>query len=190
MNSATRADRSVAGISSLFRVTRQSAGSPSPAGGSRMRQPVGSMLRTTCTSADCAGTASAEVRGMSTSYPCSMRGTTTMKMISRTSTTSTSGVMLISDCRLEPEPELLSCMIAVSLPVSFGSLGDQTHPAEAGILDREHGHPDLAEVEPCVAPDHDLGVRHGARRGAELFAELIGGDRPIVDPHPSGVVDG
>src|SRR5262249_55051703 len=37
-------------------------------------------------------------------------GTTTMKMISSTSTTSTSGVMLISDCRLDPESLLLNCI--------------------------------------------------------------------------------
>src|SRR6476661_6608883 len=111
-----------------------------------------------------------------------------MKMISSTSTTSTSGVMLISDCRLEPE--LLSCMVAVSFRPCFGALGDQPHPAEAGVLDRRHGLPDLAEVQPCVAPDHDLGVGLGARRGAQAFAELLGCHRLVVDPHSSGVVDG
>src|SRR6266404_1694386 len=110
-----------------------------------------------------------------------------MKMISSTSTTSTSGVMLISDCRLEPE--LLSCMSSISLRLSSGALGHQPHPAEAGVLDRGHGLTDLAEVEPRVAPDHDLGVRLGARRGAQAFAELLGGDRLVVDPQPSRVVD-
>src|SRR5437867_4215781 len=110
-----------------------------------------------------------------------------MKMISSTSTTSTSGVMLISDCRLEPE--LLSCMISISLRFSSSALGHQPHPAETGVLDRGHGLPDLAEVKPRVPPDHDLGVRLGAGRGAQGFAELLGCDRLVVDPQSSAVVD-
>src|SRR5262245_33011165 len=90
-----------------------------------------------------------------------------MKMINSTSTTSTSGVMLISDCRLEPKAPLFSCMMSFS---RAGALGDQTHPAEAGLVDRVHGLPDLAEVQPCVALDHDLGFRLVAHRSAEGFA--------------------
>src|SRR5215469_3566661 len=60
------------------------------------------------------------------------RGTTTMKMISSTSTTSTSGVMLISDWRLELESPVLNCMMSFS-PGPSG-LSDQSHPAEAGLL--------------------------------------------------------
>src|SRR6266581_6659565 len=117
-----------------------------------------------------------------------MRGTTTMKMIKSTSTTSTSGVMLISECRWEPS--LWTCMISVSLRPGAGVLGDQPHPMEAGLLDREHGLPDHAEAEPGVAPDHDLDVRlPGARRGAEAVAETFGRDRLIVDPQPAGLVD-
>src|SRR5438093_9272795 len=118
-----------------------------------------------------------------------MMGTTTMKMIKSTSTTSTSGVMLISECRWEPS--LWTCMISVSLPLGAGVLGDQPHPMEAGVLDREHGLPDHAEAEPGVAPDHDLDVRLlGARSGAETVAEAFGGDRLIVDPQPASFVDG
>src|SRR5882672_8644247 len=112
-----------------------------------------------------------------------------MKMISSTSTTSTSGVMLISDCRPEPDASPLNCMISVSLRLGAGALGDQPHPLEAGLLDRDHGLPDLAEVEARVAPDHDLGVRLDAHRGAQAFAETLGRDRLIVDPQPSGLVD-
>src|SRR5438876_9308935 len=111
-----------------------------------------------------------------------------MKMISSTSTTSTSGVMLISECRLEPESLLLNCMMSLSF--CAGALGDQPHPAEAGLLDREHGLPDLAEIELCIAPDHDLGVRLGARRSAESFAEVLGCDGLIVDPQPASLVYG
>src|SRR4030095_7578435 len=116
------------------------------------------------------------------------RGTTTMKMINSTSTTSTSGVMLISDCRLEPESSLLNCMMSLSPRVS--ALRDQSHPEETGLFDCNHGLPDLAEVEPCIAPDHDPGVRLSAHRSAEGLAELLGCDLLIVDPQFAGVVDG
>src|SRR5262249_57793965 len=104
------------------------------------------------------------------------RGTTTMKMISSTSTTSTSGVMLISDCRLELESSVLKCMML--FPPSPTGLGDQPHPAEAGLLDRGHGLPDLAEVEFCVPPDPDLGFRLGPYCVTQPFPELLGADLP------------
>src|SRR5262249_20710535 len=103
-------------------------------------------------------------------------------MISSTSTTSTSGVMLISDCRLEPESLLLNCMMSLSL--CAGALGDQPHAAEAGLLDRDHDLPDLAEIELCIAPDHDLGVRLGAHRSAESFVEMVSFHRPLLHPKP------
>src|SRR6266702_1495795 len=109
-------------------------------------------------------------------------------MISSTSTTSTSGVMLISECRLQPESLLLNCMMSLSF--CAGALGDQPHPAEAGLLDREHDLPDLAEIELCIAPDHDPGVRLGAHRSVEGFAEMLGCDGPIVDPQPASLVYG
>src|ERR1051326_2200261 len=116
------------------------------------------------------------------------RGTTTMNMISSTSTTSTSGVMLMSDCRSEPRAPWLSCMTSISF--CAGALGDQPDPAEAGLLDYEHRLPDLAKVKFCVASDHDLRIRHCAHRGDEGFGEMAGCDRLIVDPQPAGVVDG
>src|SRR5260370_3428540 len=114
-------------------------------------------------------------------------GTTTMKMISSTSTTSTSGVRLISDCRPDREARLLSSMTSLSPRPCDRALGDQPHPAEAGLLDCEHDLPDLEEVELCVAPDHDLGVRLGAHRSAKGFAEMLGCDRLILDPQPAGL---
>src|SRR5512146_2940655 len=113
------------------------------------------------------------------------RGTTTMKMISSTSTTSTSGVILISDCRLESESSLLNSMMSVSPRLGSGALGDQPDPAEAGLIEREHGLPDRPELEPSVASDHDLRVRLAAHRRAEGFSEMLGGDRLIVDPQPA-----
>src|SRR5437773_1776624 len=108
------------------------------------------------------------------------RGTTTIKMISSTSTTSTSGVMLISDCRLEPESLLLNCIR--SLSSCARALRDQPHAVEAGLFDGLHGLPDPEKVELCVAPDHDPGVRFGAHRSTEGFAEIRGCDLLIVDP--------
>src|SRR5260370_40765206 len=86
-------------------------------------------------------------------------GTTTMKMISSTSTTSTSGVRLISDCRPDPEALLLSSMTSLSPRPCDRALADQPHPAEAGLLDCEHDLPDLEEVQLCVPPPHALVVR-------------------------------
>src|SRR5258706_15946873 len=114
-----------------------------------------------------------------------MSGTTTINMISSTSTTSTSGVTLISNCRLEPESLLLNCMMSLSFCAR--ALGDQPHPAEAFLFDRNHDLPDLAEIELCIAPDHDLGVQLGAHRSAKSFAKRLGGDRLIVGPHPAGL---
>src|SRR6266849_5370284 len=109
-------------------------------------------------------------------------------MISNTSTTSTSGVMLISDCRLEPESLLLNCMMSLSFRAS--TLGDQPHAAEAGLFDRDHDLTNLAEIQLCIAPDHDLGVRLGAHRSVEGFAEMLGCDGLIVDPQPASLVYG
>src|SRR5215467_8109173 len=115
-------------------------------------------------------------------------GTTTINMISSTSTTSTSGVMLISDCRLEPESLLLNCM--KSLSFCAAALGDQPHPAKAGLLDRDHDLPDLAEIELGIAADHDLGVRLRAYRSTESLVEILGGNGLVVDPQPAGIVYG
>src|SRR5215472_8882869 len=112
-----------------------------------------------------------------------------MKMISSTSTTSTSGVMLISDCRLDPESPLLNSMTSFSSRACVAALRDQPHAPEADLLDRLHGLSDLAEVEVGVAPDHDFGIRLDAYRSAERIAEVLGIDRLIVDPHPSRLVD-
>src|SRR5438552_18802713 len=103
-----------------------------------------------------------------------------MKMISSTSTTSTSGVMLISDCRPEPESLLLNCMMSLSF--CSGALGDQPHPAEAGLLDREHGLPDLKEFALCVASEYDTWVRLAPHRGVASIAEVLGPGRLIVTP--------
>src|SRR5690349_13223374 len=105
-------------------------------------------------------------------------------MISNTSTTSTSGVMLISDCRLEPESLLLNCMMSLSFRA--GTLGDQPHAAEAGLFDRDHDLTNRAEIQLRIAPDHDLGVRLGAHRSAESLVEMPGCDRLIVDPQQIG----
>src|SRR5438046_2303096 len=91
-------------------------------------------------------------------------------MISSTSTTSTSGVILISDCRLEPASLLLNCMMLLSFcAITFG---DQPHPAQTCLLDRDHDLANLAEIQLCITPDHDLGVRLCAHRSAASFVEF------------------
>src|SRR5689334_13821269 len=111
-----------------------------------------------------------------------------MNMISSTSTTSTSGVMLISDCRLDPESLLLNCMMSLSFCAS--ALCDQADSAKTGLLDRNHDLTNLAEIQLCIAPDHNLGARLGAYRSAERLVEMLGCDSLIVDPQPARLVDG
>src|SRR5882672_6102004 len=65
-----------------------------------------------------------------------MMGTTTMKMIKSTSTTSTSGVMLISECRWEPS--LWTCMISVSL--RLGTTAPRRRETEIMHVQREGSH--------------------------------------------------
>src|SRR5262249_21415872 len=116
-------------------------------------------------------------------------GTTTMKMISSTSTTSTIGGMLISDCRLEPESSLFNCMMSSPPPVCASALGYQPRSTEACLLERLHGLPYLAELELCIAPHHDLRVCLRANRSAEGFSEMLGCDLLIVNPQLACVVD-
>src|SRR5262245_17298309 len=115
-----------------------------------------------------------------------MRGTTTMKMISSTSTTSTSGVTLISDCRPLPGP-VWSCM-ASALP-RLGALGDQRDALKTRLLDRLHRVTDLAERETRVALEHDLGVRLRPHGRAEAVAEALGRDLLVLDPQDPALVD-
>src|SRR5450755_2583297 len=117
-------------------------------------------------------------------------GTTTIKMISSTSTTSTSGVMLISDCRLDPESPLLNSITSISLRACAAALGDQPHSAETGLLDRLHGLADLAEVQLCIATNHDSGLRLRRYRSTQRVAELVGCNLLIVNPSSAGLVDG
>src|SRR5260370_39891930 len=109
-------------------------------------------------------------------------------MISSTSTTATSGVMLISICRLEPESLLLNRMMSLSF--CAGALGDQPHTAEASLFDRDHALANLEKIDLCIATDYDPWVRLGAHRGVEGFAEMLGCDGPIVDPQMASLVYG
>src|SRR5262249_33196646 len=109
------------------------------------------------------------------------RGTTTMKMINSTSTTSTSGVILISDCRPESTPPLLSCMMSLSPRAC--ALCDQPDAAEPGFFDSDHGVANLAEVQSGIATNHNPWIRLITDCSAERVAELCGNDLLIVDPH-------
>jgi hypothetical protein len=46
------------------------------------------------------------------------------------------------------------------------------------------------EVELCVSPNHDFGIRLGTHCSAQGFAELLGWHLSIIDPQPAGIVDG
>src|SRR5262245_53227115 len=115
---------------------------------------------------------------------------TTIKMISSTSTTSTSGVMLISDCRLEPEPSVLTCMMSIPLRGCFSALGDQPYSLKASLIDCDHGLADRLEVQPRVSAEHNLGLRLVAHRLAEGFPEVLRCDLLFVDPQLAVVIDG
>src|SRR5262245_26134514 len=110
-------------------------------------------------------------------------------MISSTSTTSTSGVMLISDCRLEPEP-VSTCITLVSSRLGCRAIGDQSHTAEAGLLDRHHHLPDRVKIEPCVATDHNLGILFAAYCSTQGIAEILYRYRHIVHPQVAILVNG
>ena len=66
---------------------------------------------------------------------------------------------------------------------------EKSDSVEARRFDREHHVPDVAEVEPRVALDHDPGVGLAACGRAETFAELIGRQEPVVDPQTAALVD-
>src|ERR1700730_608204 len=117
------------------------------------------------------------------------RGTTTIKMISSTSTTSTSGVMLISDCRLDPESPLLNSMTSLSLRACVAAFGNQPHSTKTGLLYRLHGLSDLTEVKLGITPDHDLGIRFRGYSSTKRVAELIGRNLLIINPKHAGLVD-
>src|SRR5215468_10991462 len=117
------------------------------------------------------------------------RGTTTMKMIKSTSTTSTSGVMLISDCRPLSESPTFIAMMSFS-PRAGTLLRDQPHSAEPGLFDCDHGLTHLAKIEFCISPDHDPGFLLSAHRSSESVGEILRCDHLIVDPQFAGVVDG
>src|ERR1041384_2097951 len=108
-------------------------------------------------------------------------------MISSTSTTSTSGVMLISDCRPAPDASPLNC---ISFPLCAGALGDQPYATKAGLLDCEHGLTDLEEIELCVASYDDFGILLGTHRSLEGLTEMLGRNGVIVNPQAAGLVDG
>ena len=160
---------------------------PSPAGGPRMGQAAGPMLRISCDSAACAD-ASAEASRDVDVVALHEQGNDDHEDDQQHE----HHVDERRDVDLGLQTGAGIVCVELHDVISFcaGALGDQSHAAEAGLLDRGHGLPDLAEVELCVAPDHDLGVLLGAHRSAEGFAEMLGCDRLIVDPQPAGLVDG
>src|SRR5438445_10495579 len=104
-----------------------------------------------------------DVFGSSTSCPLRSCGTTTMKMISSTSTTSTSGVMLMLACILPDSPS------RIGRPSLF----------DHGLLDFRHFDVKLLELRYFEQAVHELG-RHPIHLDMEklnLAREAVKGDR-------------
>src|ERR1041385_7758471 len=108
--------------------------------------------------------------GTRTRYPICTTGVMTMKMMSRTSTTSTSGVTLMSD-RIEPPPP--TCIDLDSWLRCSLRLRDQTDVVEAdlaaGLEDVEH----RAVFHQLVALDRDLAVGGALMDGFQLRLHLL-----------------
>src|SRR5258708_25632081 len=95
-------------------------------------------------------------------------GVMTMKMMSRTRTTSTNGVTLMSYL-IVPEPPTCMC-----LPLSrFLRLGDEAHVVEADLAARLQHVEDVARLDELVALDGDLAVRRPLMDLIELRRHLV-----------------
>src|SRR3954447_2710190 len=99
--------------------------------------------------------------GTSTSSPICRIGVATMKMMSSTSTTSTSGVMLISDRTPWPEPADMDIryLSSLSLRDLFSRhlvFGQERHGREVGVVRGFHHHAHLAEVDALVGFHHHV----------------------------------
>src|SRR6267142_1506764 len=107
--------------------------------------------------------------GTRTRYPICTTGVITMKMIRSTSTTSTSGVTLMSE-RSEPPPP--TCMLG-SLCPGFLGLGDEPHVVEADFAAGLEYVEDGAVLRLFVALDRDLAVRRVLVNLLELGLHLF-----------------
>src|SRR5512132_3857685 len=94
----------------------------------------------------------------------------TMKMISSTNTTSTSGVTLMSE-RMEPPPP--TCMSLSSLSGVLLRLSDQTDVVEADLAARFQDVENVAVLHELVAFDRDLAVGRALMNVLELRLHLI-----------------
>src|SRR5574341_2240887 len=135
-----------------------------------------------------ASTALARASGRFTSTPCWMSGAVTMKMMSSTSITSTSGVTLISLSVWRPEPLV---PIATALPPVRP---EEVAPDDVEEVVREVGH--LAVEDPdlrgeVVVRDHRRdGREEPDRRGDERLADGARHRGEVRVPHPVDVMEG
>src|SRR5687768_7700551 len=110
----------------------------------------------------------------------------TMKMISSTSTTSTSGVTLISLFRLDP-PATFMPIVRPPLARRSGALqpfalgGDQGRALEARLVDHLQGAADILVLEPPVGLDHHVLARRRVVDVGELSGELVLGHPVLAD---------
>src|SRR6185369_6508596 len=114
-----------------------------------------------------------------------------MKMMSRTRTTSTSGVTLMSELRPPPPPvaipmmESFSCFAPALLRADALRLllGDQADRLESRALDRHHGLLHVPVGEPRVGLDDDGAVLVPLVGLFDLRVEIRLGHPVLVDPH-------
>src|SRR5260370_684177 len=134
---------------------------PAPAGGVRMGQAAEPIHRINWDSSS-RSEVCFEVRGRSTSEPSRRSGATTIKMISSTSTTSTSGVMLMVACILLGSPS------RIGRPFLFGPLRLDFIPFDVKVLE-------LRYFEQAV---HELGRSpiHLDLESLNLAREVVEGD--------------
>src|SRR5437588_5968416 len=123
---------------------------------------------------------------MLTSYPCSRSGTTTIKMISSTSTTSTSGVMLMAACILAGSPSRIGVFLLVDdrhlavRPHDLRYLEQAVHELRRSPihLDVEGLHHSREVIE----GDHGRDCHEDAQGGSDKGLGDTAGD----DRHPAG----
>src|SRR5260221_5943662 len=120
--------------------------------------------------------------GTSTSSPICRIGVATMKMISSTSTTSTSGVMLISERTPEPlPPNAISALPLRDLRSGLLVLGKDADGGEAGLVGAFHHQAYFAEVDPLVGLEgHGPGPVFDVLR-LDVARDVLVGDPVLAD---------
>src|SRR6185436_4541534 len=123
-------------------------------------------------------------------------GITTMKMMSSTSTTSTSGVTLISLLRALPPPTFMPMGRLPVLPrAALGGrhallVGLQADAREARLVDHPHHLAHFRVLEPAVGLDDDVLVGRALVDVLERRQQLVGRDPLVAEEDAAVLLDG